>query len=323
MAARSTIRAHTVYARLSASRRLNCVSSIAAIAALVVALLPAGSCGWWAGGHGLLTKAAIRALPAELPAFLREGGELAGHAALDPDIMKNMGLPMLRAAQGPEHYIDWELLQGHTPPPTRWEYMWLCCSLNVRPDKAGMLPYAVAECVQELAMGLAEYRAWPNNRNIQVRCLIYAGHLAHYAQQTCQPLHLTIDYDGRTLADGSSPKTGIHQAVDGLPENLHMTTPDLAAGLRAAALPPDSLLGGVLAEIVANRRFIDTVYALEKQLMAVRSDAAAPPAVTAFAYARCREAVRFTASLYLTAWRLSATVPVEKWLDRSKFDAVR
>jgi hypothetical protein len=289
----------------------------------MIAMLPAVTSAWWAGGHGIMTKAAIKSLPAEMPAFLREGGELAGHAALDPDVMKNKGLSLLRATEGPEHYIDWELLRGNRPPPTRWDYLRLCCSLNVGPDKAGLLPYAVAEGVQQLAMGLAEYRSWPNNRNIQLRCLIYAGHLAHYAQQTCQPLHLTIDFDGRALAGGASPKSGIHQAVDGLPENLHMTPSDLSSSVKASALNPDSLLAGVLAEIEASRRFIDTVYALEKQLMAVKPNAAASPAVTAFAFARCREAVRFTASLYVTAWKLSATIPMEKWLDRAGYDAVQ
>ena len=47
-----------------------------------------------------------------------------------------------------------------------------------------------------LAVAFAEYRKWPDNPMIQHKCFLYAGFLAHYAQDMCQPLHLTINFDG-------------------------------------------------------------------------------------------------------------------------------
>jgi hypothetical protein len=285
-------------------------------------LLAVWSChAWWAQSHGVLTKAAVMASPAELPPFFRDGAELAGHLALDPDVDKNKGTPGLRAAEGPEHFIDWELLQGKPLPEGRYDCIALCCRLGVRPEKVGLLPYALTEGVERLAVAFAESRKWPTNRNIQEKCLMYAGRLGHYAEDACQPLHVSIHYDGRALADGASPKSGIHEKVDGLIENLKLTPAELAGGQKVVAL--DSLMRGVLAEIAASRLLVDSVYALEKDLAALAAKAPPSAALKRFTDGRGREAVRFTAALYLTAWKLSEGIVLEDWLDRPKYDAVK
>ncbi len=60
-----------------------------------------------------------------------------------------------------------------------------------------------------------------------MKCLVYAGRLAHYAADLEQPLHTTVDYDGRTQAAKDaknktfkSPHTGIHTKVDALPTKM-------------------------------------------------------------------------------------------------------
>ena len=44
------------------------------------------------------------------------------------------------------------------------------------------------------------------------------------------------------------------------------------------------------------------------------------PAVVDFTNDRAREAVRWTASLYLTAWQLSESIKLPGWLDRAQND---
>jgi hypothetical protein len=94
------------------------------------------------------------------------------------------------------------------------------------------LPYAIAEWTERLSIAFAEHRKYPANPYIQNKCLVYAGFLAHYAQDLCMPLHTTIHHDGRANPDGSTPKTGIHPRVDSLVEKLDMQPAQLAANQR-------------------------------------------------------------------------------------------
>ena len=57
--------------------------------------------GWWPKGHGLLTRAAVNALPEEVPAFFRSGATAIAHYAFDPDVSKNKGPPSFEGPSSP------------------------------------------------------------------------------------------------------------------------------------------------------------------------------------------------------------------------------
>ena len=46
-----------------------------------------------------MTKAAIQALPDEMPAFFRDGERMIAHCSYDPDISKNRGAPHVSNAR--------------------------------------------------------------------------------------------------------------------------------------------------------------------------------------------------------------------------------
>src|SRR6185369_16893743 len=88
-----------------------------------VVLIGAGPAwAWWPAGHSILSKAAVKALPGEVPQFFRAGGGMIGHCAQDPDVAKNREAPNLNDEESPEHYLDFELLQGSALPPTRYAF---------------------------------------------------------------------------------------------------------------------------------------------------------------------------------------------------------
>lgn len=279
--------------------------------ALVVAgvLLAGPAAGWWGKGHEALTRAAVVALPAGVPAFLREGAPAAAHVVNDPDLFKNPAVPHLADAEHGEHYFDVELLAGTTPPATRSAFLDTCARLGLTPSRVGLLPYAVVEWTERLAVGLAEHRRWPDDPQIRAKCLVYAGMLAHYAQDACQPLHVTVDYDGRRQADGSMVGRGIHEKADALIERCALSLAELTAGRPPSPLQP--LMAGVIDEIDASRGQLDRLYALDARL-ADPTD----PEVRQLALERGRAAVRFTASLYLTAWEISESVRLPAWHQR-------
>jgi hypothetical protein len=229
-------------------------------------------------------------------------------------LFKNRATGNLNDAEYGEHYIDWELLKGLPLPPTRNEFLQLCAREKLEPKKVGLLPYAIAEWTERLAVAFAEHRKWPENPHVRTRCLVYAGNLSHYTADLCMPLHTTIDFDGRARPDGSSPRSGIHAKVDSLVEKLALKPADLANDQSVA--PAEALLPVIVKEIHRSRAMIDRTYELEAKLPPERGDWTPTPEVRAFARERARAATRFTASMYLTAWRKSAGITLPPWLER-------
>lgn len=297
----------------------------AALLVLGVLLLHAPSFAWWPPGHGILTEAATRALPQEMPQFFRKSAKAIAFHSFDPDIAKNRAAPHATAAEAPEHFIDWELvaplLKENALPATRYEFLKLCFQNNVEPNRVGLVPYAVAEWTERLTIAFAQHRRWPNNKEIQNQCILTAGILAHYAEDLCQPLHVTIDHDGRARPDGTSPQTGIHARMDSLVETLKLSPKLLSQHQNIA--PIEKLLPGIEREIQNSRAQIALVYQLENELPQTGERGArftAPPTlgVLQIVNERAREATRFTASLFLTAWRDSARAELPVWLKRSQ-----
>jgi hypothetical protein len=214
--------------------------------------------------------------------------------------------------------MDLELLRGADLPLQRAAFVHLCCSLGVAPESVGFLPYAIAEWTERLAVCFAEHRAWPANESVRGKCLLSAGILAHYVQDLCQPLHLTIHFDGRAGPDGKSPRSGIHAKVDGLIENLEFSPSMLARGQEGT--PPDSLMPFIMAELLSSHALVDTVYGMAK-LLPDSAGAKVSGRVVSFATQRARRAVGLTADFFATAWRLSGAIEFEKWLDRDAMDA--
>jgi hypothetical protein len=281
---------------------------------VAVLLLAAPALAWWPQGHSIIALAAVRALPAEVPSFFREGGPLIAHLAQDPDVMKDRETPNVNDAEFPEHFIDWELLQGKELPPTRYGFLKLCGSTGLDPKDVGLAPYAIAEWTERLTLAFAEHRKWPHNPHIRTKCLFYAGILSHYSGDLCMPLHTTIHYDGRVKADGKVPRSGIHARVDSLIEKLALEPRALAEGQRIEPVPV--LFPAIVAQIQNSRKLIDRTYELEAQLPPERGTWTATREVREFGTERAREATRFTAALYLTAWRNSARVTLPPWLER-------
>jgi len=275
--------------------------------------------GWWSNGHGILTQAAVKALPEEMPAFFRAGEGMIAHCAFDPDISKNRGTPYVRGAEHPEHYLDLELLRGSPLPKSRYEFIQLCAELGIKPETVGFIPYALAEWTERLAVAFAEHRKWPDSPFIQQKCFVYAGFIAHYAQDMCQPLHLTVHFNSRRQADGSTLNRGIHEKVDALIEYFALDPDELARNQEIA--PLDDLMDDILKQVKTVYAMVEQVYELAESLPSTRGgEWTRVPKVVDFATERARESARFTAALYLTAWKQSEKIRLEGWLDRANFD---
>ena len=284
----------------------------------VVGLGPAAVVRAWHGpGHDRASRLAVSVLPKETPAFFRGGADAIAHCSLDPDTFtRPIAPPELHGAEAPEHYFDVELLAGAEIPAQRYDLITWCVKKGIHPAKIGLLPYAVTEWTQRLTVALAEHRRWPGDELIRRKCLVYAGILAHYAEDLHQPLHTTIHYDGRARKDGSSPRTGIHLKVDAL---LGKLPDDVEVRIDPNAVQPfEKLFAAVAAELKASHSLVDPVYGLEKQLPAAADPLGRDGPVAAFVRERLNAAALFTARLYRTAWRDSAKVELPQWHRRKR-----
>ena len=180
------------------------------LSGVAMAILASAAVAWHAGGHRRATALAANALPDALPDFFRNGTDLLTHCACDPDTFRRpFAQDELHEAAAPEHYFDLEPLNGGDIPRKRHDFLAWCFANDIPPAAVGLAPYAITEWTQRLTVAFAEHRRWPNDPNIQTKCLVYAGLLAHYAQDLCQPLHTTMmprDVPGLTCSTLSWPQ---------------------------------------------------------------------------------------------------------------------
>lgn len=195
-----------------------------ALAAVAVIAAPAADVGaWGATGHRLIGVAAMRALPDEIPAFLRttEAATEVGELAREPDRWK--GGPRTHARErDTAHFIDFDDA-GHvlTPqgphigamPELRSEYEAALTRAGLSVDTAGYLYYALIDGWQQLVRDFAYWRvlnaaeareidpakrAWyaEDRRRREALLIRDLGVWSHYVGDASQPLHTTIHYNG-------------------------------------------------------------------------------------------------------------------------------
>ncbi|VTS02596.1 phospholipase C/P1 nuclease family protein [Tuwongella immobilis] len=258
---------------------------------------------WWVGGHESIVEAAAMQLPEEMPAFFRNGGKALAHFAGDPDRWKNRKAEFLKPIEEPNHYLDLEDLEGKDLPKNRFKGMDLMKELKKDPAKVGMLPYSILEGMDRLTSAFADYRRSPENPAIPMKCLVYAGWMAHYTTDTTMPLHTTIHFDGKRQPDGTILQKGIHAKIDGFPEKFGITPEEITRGLKAKNV--DDPWNYVRETILASHAKIPQSYDFD---VAKAFDNPTPES-RKFILERCQAGAQFTMDIWYTAWMRSADWP--------------
>ncbi len=179
---------------------------------------------WGASGHRIIGQAAMLALPADLPAFLRTRAAVqdVSELAREPDRSKGGGKPH-DADSDPGHFVDLTE-DGHVftaagpsidaLPADRLVFSEALTRADISLFKAGWLPYNLMDGEQQLVRDFALWRvasalarnpqvparerAWyAQDRALRERLTIRdLGVWAHYVGDASQPLHVSIHYNG-------------------------------------------------------------------------------------------------------------------------------
>ena len=260
-------------------------------ALLIVLALPAAALAWGSAGHRMIGEAAIRALPAELPAFLRtpQAAVDVGEYSREPDRGRAAGR-VHDNARDPAHFVDLgddgRILGGptlETLPPTLEAYDAALRAVGQDSWKAGWLPYAIVDRWEQLAKDFAywrvlafaeaspqwrAHRAWfaADKRRREALILEDIGELSHFVGDGSQPLHVTVHYNG--WGDFPNPQgfttARIHQPFEG-EMVAHAVRPAAVAG----AIAPLRLCACTIEQrtvqyLAATARQAIPLYALEK-----------------------------------------------------------
>jgi hypothetical protein len=299
-------------------------------ATALIAALPSTVLGWGSSGHRFIGEAAMKALPAELPAFLRnpQAALDVGEYSREPDRLKSAGRARdndMDAAHFLDLGDDGKIFGGpalSALPPTRAEYEAQLQKVGVNSWKAGYLPYSIVEAYQTLAKDLAYWRvldaaeknrAWAEHkafftadrRRREVKILADIGQLSHFVGDGSQPLHVTIHFNG--WGDYPNPQgfttAKIHEPFEGALVRATVTPAAIAAKMTPLKTPEGAIDKQVADYLAVAGALVGPLYAMEKAGGMAPGD----PRGTALATQQIAAGASELRDLIAEAWTASAT----------------
>jgi hypothetical protein len=301
---------------------------ILAVAAAVVAA-PGVLLAWGASGHRMLGEAAMRALPAEVPAFLRteKAAIDVGEFSREPDRSKGSG-KLHDSDRDAAHFIDLDqdgkVLGGPPMLPlaaTRADFESQLRAAGLDEWKTGYLPYSIIDRWQQVVTDFAYWRvlkaaeanpAWKAHQpwftadRVRREALILQdlGELSHFVGDGSQPLHVTTHFNG--WGEGPNPNGYTTARVHG-PFEGDLVQATVKPAAVAAKVAPLKLCGCTIEQRVAGyltttAQQVVPFYDMEK----VGGLKPGDPRGTAFAVERIAAGSSELRDMIVEAWRASA-----------------
>ena len=277
---------------------------------------------WGSAGHEMAARAAVAALPDEMPAFFRDAGSQLVYLDPEPDRWRVREQWEMYQAFSYDHYIDLENVpEGVLDAPDRFVYLRLLYEAGLdRPERdAGFLPFRIVELYQRLVSGWRRWRVEEDSERrawIEERIVNDAGILGHYVTDGSQPHHTTIHFNGWNLEtpnpEGYTRDPQFHARFESLFVEAHVSYDDVAAHARTGT--PQSVAGSVrdavMSHIAAAHAEVETLYRLDRDV-GFDPEQPANPAARDFAAARIAAGADMLAALWWSAWLESAT-PIDR-----------
>jgi hypothetical protein len=305
----------------------------AAAAAVCVLGAATAALSWGATGHRLIGVLAMRALPADLPAFLRTPAAAIemGELAREPDRWRASG-KLHDADRDPAHFVnvdDEGRVEGgpklESLPATRQAYDTALRAVGDDASGAGWLPYAMADGWQQVVKDFAYWRitragerlaktsqrrAWFAADRVRREALLLRdlGVLAHYIGDGGQPLHVTQHHSG--WGEGPNPKgyttRRIHSPLEGAFVRAQVPEAEIRSRLSPYRPCTEAVERCTAIYLAASWQQVEPLYQLEKDGGFVDGD----PRGRAFMATRLAAAASELRDRTADAWKASADVKV-------------
>jgi hypothetical protein len=279
--------------------------------------------GWGPTGHVVITRAAINALPADAPGFVKRQIDWIGSRSITPDSYRAASEPFIKMAEDPSH--EWHLEQVtflKTIPRSRVEFIQALYDEYKRleksdpakaalanPTSTGMLPYTTLEVYERLKVTFRTWREQQGNKQAttltEQDAAFYIGWLSHYVADASQPLHSSIHHDGWR---GENPKSftrdgALHWGFENdFVDLIGLKEGDIQSRIAPAKTVADPF-SAILAHLARSNTRVEQVYALDQQhALTDKSNAAARELV----YVCTSDGATLLRDLIYTAWTTSA-----------------
>jgi hypothetical protein len=289
-------------------------SAMAAGAAGATAAPPPDAPLWGEKGHYIVAEAALRGLPAEMPAFFRDAGPQLVYLNPEPDRWRDGEAEAMNEAFRYDHYVDLENLpEGALELRDRWVYLRALYEAGLeRPERdAGFLPFHILELHQRLTSAFARWRAAESadeRRWIEARIINDGGTLGHYVADASQPHHTTIHFDGwdRDTPNprGFTTQRGFHSRFETRFVNAHLELEHVAPRVQPGARAFEDVRAAIIEYINESHAQVVPLYELELRFSF--EPGRATPETIAFTADRLAHGAEMLRSLWYTAWVLSA-----------------
>ena len=189
---------------------------------IAIAAVAAG--GWGPRGHQSANLAAVEAIPADGPVFLKDFSDWISKTGPVPDSWRGATEPYSKIFEDPNHgWFKEQFAFMNEIPRSRYEFVLRLYDEYLRiKDKdserasrtnvrwTGTMPYAAMENYDRMKSAMRAYRraiASPDSqadaKYLAQDIAFYMGWLGHYTADGAQPLHDTIHHDGW---QGANPK---------------------------------------------------------------------------------------------------------------------
>jgi hypothetical protein len=191
----------------------------AILLAVVLWSFPTPLGAWGFNGHRFITDRAIDLLPQELRPFFQKYRTTVVEHAIDPDTYRTMGF----TEETPRHFMDMDAYGPFPFTAIPHDYKEAVARRGV--DfvlKNGTLPWRAQEIYDKLRDA---FRQLPTSAYARDDVKLFSAVLAHYTEDSFQPFHAAVNYDGQL-----TNQQGIHarfetELVDRYADKLQLKPP--------------------------------------------------------------------------------------------------
>jgi hypothetical protein len=313
---------------------LPCLGAVLRAAAVVSAFTVGASSAfaWGTKGHEMQARTAIKALPAELPAFFRDAEEEMAFLISEPDRWRTSEQRALSETTGVNHTFKWELAPKPLPANRHLFLIELARSKTFDATKRdavrdfGLGPYGIQEWAEMLTGAFRRWRAMEETTPAEIArkrmheksILFMGGVLGHWITDLSQPIHASIHVHGwHPSVPNPHGYTGPDKDPHARFESQYVDRAIELADVSALVVGKPRLVGDWLREaethIAATNSHVEQVYIWDKQ--APWGSGREPAEAKPFTAARLADGARMLRDVWYTAWTRSGQ-PVPKFESR-------
>ena len=228
---------------------------------------------WGEKGHYIVNEAATMSMPTDMPPFFYKAFPQLVWLAYDPDRWRGSG-PSLDAANGPDHFLDYEYVADLTLPPDRYKFIALLGRSGtlrrhgLENSWTGFLPWRIAEMCEQLTNEWRQWRfATPETRRfIEADIIRDSGVLGHFVGDASNPHHATFDYNGWVEPNPNHYATDCetHDRFERFFVSHAMSTSDVVPLVKGPPALRSDYFAAALGEVKESNSLVEPLYRLDR-----------------------------------------------------------